>query len=136
MKLLMTPMAVRVEAAEEAGAARGAQRGGAEGVGEAHALGGEPVDVRRLQKRMAGEAHAVPAQIVGKDEDDVGPPGLPAADERGCGSRERRGLQKLTPVHVRQLVTSARVRTGVMLSDSVVSRDDRHERCGSCYDWR
>src|SRR5205823_2294729 len=43
--------------------------------GEAQALRGEAVDVRRLVVLRALAAQVRPAEVVGQDEDDIGPPG-------------------------------------------------------------
>ena len=46
--------------------------GGEIGVVEAHALGGQLIDVWRANMRMAIRAAVVPIHVVGDDEDDVG----------------------------------------------------------------
>ncbi len=38
---------------------------------EAHALGGEPIDVRRAHHRVAGDGYRVPADVVDDQQDDV-----------------------------------------------------------------
>ena len=71
---------VIVAAREKRSPARSAERKGDEGVAEAHALGGEPVHVGRLEPREARplallalhDAHRVPAVIVGVEEQEVG----------------------------------------------------------------
>ena len=70
-EVVLHAVSVRVNAAEDARSAGGAERCGAEGVLEIHALLAQPVDVRRLQMRVAREAQCVPALIVGKNEQDV-----------------------------------------------------------------
>jgi hypothetical protein len=66
---------VRILAGQETGPARRAQRRRGERVGEARALAGQPVHVRRLDERMSGGAKVVPAHVVDQDEDDVGASG-------------------------------------------------------------
>src|SRR5262249_18764159 len=62
---------VRIDAAEEARAARRAERIGHERVREPYALVGDAVHVRRFEIAVSGAAQAVPALIVGNDEDDI-----------------------------------------------------------------
>src|SRR5262249_42903281 len=57
---------------EIAGPADGTDGGGDEVVAEGDAAGGEAVDVRRLGDGAAGAAEAVPAEVVGQEEEDVG----------------------------------------------------------------
>ena len=53
-------------------AARGAANGsGSVGIGEFHALGGELVEVRRLDDRVAEAGEVAIAEIVTEDDDDV-----------------------------------------------------------------
>ena len=78
-------VAVIVLAGEDDGARRAAARGGAEGVGEARAVGGEGVEVRGLDDRVAVAAEGVEAMVVGDDHDDVGPRGGGAEDGGECG---------------------------------------------------
>ena len=63
--------AVRVGAGEERRARRRADRLRHVEVGEAHALGGQPVDVRRADARRAVDADVAVAEVVGVHEDDV-----------------------------------------------------------------
>jgi len=55
----------------QGGAVRRADRRGGVGVGEAHAVAGETVQVGRLVERVAVAAQLRVAQVVGQDEDDV-----------------------------------------------------------------
>ena len=61
-----------VEPLHEAGPRRRADRVAGVGVGEAHALAGEAVDVRSEDLFLAVAAKVAPAEIIGEDEDDVG----------------------------------------------------------------
>ena len=61
------------------------------GVGEAHALAGQPVAVRRRVRAAVAGQVAVP-QVVGQDDDDVRPFGRGRAGNR-CRARERRQRQ-------------------------------------------
>ena len=67
-----------VFAGHDAGAGWRADGIGRIGIGEAHALAGEPIDVRRLVEGGAVTAKVGPAEVVDENEDDVGPFG-------GCG---------------------------------------------------
>jgi hypothetical protein len=78
-------VARRVVAGEEAGAAGGAVASGGVAVGERHALAGEGVEVRGFVEVGALPADVLPAEVVGEDEDDVGPA------RGGCGGEERQG---------------------------------------------
>ncbi len=60
-----------VEPGEDRRPAGGADRGGHEHIGKAHAVLGQGVHVRRLDDRVSGAAHHVPALVVGQDEDNV-----------------------------------------------------------------
>ena len=52
---------------------RQARFGGAKiGGGEGHALLGESVEIRRLEEFATHEAHVLPSQVVGQNEDEVG----------------------------------------------------------------
>ena len=69
-----------------------AARGRADGVPrvvlrEAHSLGGEPVDRGRADLLLAVAAELGPAEVVGEDEDDVGPGGCRGA-RRPCRGEE------------------------------------------------
>jgi hypothetical protein len=44
-------------------------------LGETHSLASQPIDIRRLVERVPVAAQVRPAQIVGQNADDVGPPG-------------------------------------------------------------
>lgn len=63
---------VGVEAAEDGGAAGGAQGGSAEVVFEEDAFIGEAVDIGGGEVGVTGAAEGVPALVVGEDEDHVG----------------------------------------------------------------
>jgi hypothetical protein len=80
-----------VQAAQDRGPAGGAERRGAERVGEADALAREPVHVRRAQERMAHAAHRVPALVVGKDQHHVGTRGSRFRGRRAAARKERQG---------------------------------------------
>ena len=60
-----------VQSLHQARAGGSADRGTAVAVGQAHAAGGQGVDVRCLDQRLAEAAQIAPAQIVGHDPDDV-----------------------------------------------------------------
>ncbi len=62
----------RVLAGEDACPRWRADRASRVGVGEAHALRREPVDVRRLVERAAEAAQVAPAHVVDENEDEVG----------------------------------------------------------------
>jgi hypothetical protein len=64
--------AERILARQQRVTRRRADRGRRMCVGEPPALGGEPVDVRRLHLRRAVAAHVAVAEIVREDEHDVG----------------------------------------------------------------
>ena len=55
----------------EAGSARTAGRGLAVVTREPHAVAGQPIEVRRLHDRMAGDGQRVAAELVESDEEDV-----------------------------------------------------------------
>ncbi len=57
---------------EQAGAGRAADRCGREGVRKIDALGGETIEMRRAQLRVAVMAEAVVAVLIGMDQQDVG----------------------------------------------------------------
>src|SRR6516165_4428262 len=65
-------MPMGVNARQDRRTARRTQRGRAECVLEPHPFLAEPIDVRRLEMLVPGEAHGVPALIIGDDDDDVG----------------------------------------------------------------
>ena len=66
------PVLVGVKAGEDRGAGRRTQGRGDHGVPEVHALGRQPVQLRRLQERLAlHEAERIVAMVVGQDDDDV-----------------------------------------------------------------
>ncbi len=71
-------------AGEDAGPRRRADRAGGVGVGEPHPLPGQAVDVRRLVELAAVAAHVGPAQVVGKDEDDIRYTGFGLAEPYAC----------------------------------------------------
>ena len=73
----------RVLSGHDACARGRTDRAGRIGVGEAHALRGEAVDVRRLVVRAAEAAEVSPAHVVGENEDDVG-----FGDGFGCRCRK------------------------------------------------
>ena len=83
-------------------------------VGEAHPLGVQSVEVRRLQHRVAVGGHVAVALIVGEDEDDVR---LLAGERIGGGStadraekydeRKGEGAQHGEPPGERETTTSA-----------------------------
>ena len=62
---------VRVLARQEAGPARRAERRRRECVEKPGALARDPVHVRRVDERMAGDAHLVPAHVIHQHHDDV-----------------------------------------------------------------
>ncbi len=77
---------VPVLAGEDGGAAGRADRVGDEGVAEQHALGGQPVDVRRLVDARAVGADGVGRVVVGEDQQDIGAVALArAGGERSHG---------------------------------------------------
>lgn len=84
------PRAMRRQAAEDR-AARGIARGRrAVGVAKQHPAGGQAVEVRRQRLRMPAEAADPVAQIVERDEENVGP-----ALRRQCmAAKERRDRKK------------------------------------------
>src|SRR5262249_20748470 len=59
-------------AGKEACSRDAANRGGDKRIAEANALGREPVDMRRLQRRMAGTRQTIPALVVGQKQDEIG----------------------------------------------------------------
>ena len=66
------PVGVHVLAGEQGRPAGRAEWRRRERVEEPRALAREPVDGRRLDKRMAGEAEVVPAQVVDENDDEFG----------------------------------------------------------------
>src|SRR5262245_48635344 len=70
---------VRILARQKTRPARGAKRRRGEGVRETRPLAREPVHVRRVDERMAGDPHLVPAHVVDEDHDDVRPARLGGA---------------------------------------------------------
>jgi len=64
--------AVRTAAGEHAGAGRGAVRTGGIAVGQFHSLGGELVEMRRLDYRGAETAEIAVTHVIGEQEHDVG----------------------------------------------------------------
>ena len=71
-EIIRHAVGVRVSAGEDRRPARRAERRRAEHVRKAHAFVGDAIDVRRLERRMPGAAHRVPADVVAEDEQDVG----------------------------------------------------------------
>ena len=61
-----------VLAGHEAAARRRADGAAGVGLGEAHALGRQAVEVGRLDALLAVAAEVAVAEVVGQDEDDVG----------------------------------------------------------------
>lgn len=61
-----------IRAREQRIARRGADRRDRVRIGEAPALAGKPVDVRRLHVRRAVADEVAIAEVIGKDEDNVG----------------------------------------------------------------
>ena len=62
-----------------------------EGVGEARALGSEPVDIGRLGERMSIATERARGLIVGKEEDDIGLLGIQFAKEKKEKADEAEG---------------------------------------------
>ena len=60
-----------VLAGEQRGAGGGADGAGGVGLGEAEAIAGERVEMRRFVIRMTGAAEVAPAEIVDEDEDNA-----------------------------------------------------------------
>ena len=88
----------RVKPGEDAGPAGHADGGGDKGIGEPHAAGGQGVDVRRLQNRVAGAAHRIPALVVGDENDEVWPAERsPAGRGRNRGAARPRRRQRRQP---------------------------------------
>ena len=79
-------VAVIVLAGEDDGARRTAARGRAEGVCKARAIGGERVEVRGLDHRVAVAAEGVEAVVVGDDHHDVRTWGGGEAGRGECSS--------------------------------------------------
>ena len=69
----------------DAGPAGAARADRQVGVGEAHAAIGQAVEVRRANAGVAGAAEAVPCEVVGDDENNVGPRIRLAKCRRGKG---------------------------------------------------
>ena len=65
-----------------------------EGVGEARALGSEPVDIGRLGQRMSIATERAGGLIVSKEEDDIGLLGIKFAKKR-----EKNGKEKVSMFH-------------------------------------
>ena len=65
-------VAARVLAGDDRRAVRRADRRGVERALEQRALGGEPVDVRRLHVRVAARAELVVAQVVDQNDQEIG----------------------------------------------------------------
>ena len=65
--------AVLIAAGEEGGARGGTDAAVGVGLGETDALGGEPVEVGRLVVAAAIAGEVGVAEVVGHDEEDVGP---------------------------------------------------------------
>jgi hypothetical protein len=65
-------MHVRILARQEAGTRRRAERGSREHIAEERSFSGNPVNVRRFEKRMADAAQFVPAKIIYQNEYHVG----------------------------------------------------------------
>ena len=76
---------VRVGAGDDAGPAGAARADRQVGVGEAHATLGQAVEVRRANAGVAGAAEVVPCEVVGDDENNVGPLIRLAKCRRGKG---------------------------------------------------
>ncbi len=68
---LLAPGSVRTLPGQNIRAARRADRMRREGVDEHRALTRNPVDVGRLNERMAGYADVAPAEIIYDDHDEV-----------------------------------------------------------------
>ena len=64
-------MFMRVKPSENRRAARRTKRRGDKRILEMHAVPGDRVEMRRLQKRMPHETHRVVPMIVGQDENDI-----------------------------------------------------------------
>ena len=79
-----------VLAGQDRRARRRADRRGDEGVVEAHALGGQRFEVRGAQASVADAAQAVPALVVGDDDEQVGEP-LRRRVGRDCAGRGEGG---------------------------------------------
>ena len=79
---------------------KGAPRGSADGIAgvnlrEAHAFGGEAVDVRCLNALLPETAQVAVAEIVGENENDIGPTGCGLRAERGAGQ----ATEKFSSLH-------------------------------------
>ena len=70
-------MAGSVGARHQAGPGGGAVRTAGIGRSELHALLGETIKVRRLEKFASHEPHVLPAKVVSQNEDEVGLLGHP-----------------------------------------------------------
>jgi hypothetical protein len=89
-------VSVRVLACQEACPARRAERRRGECVREAHPFARESVHVRRIDERMAGDSHLIPAHVVDQHHDDVRPArfGGRWSIVPGLAWRRTRGRQK------------------------------------------
>src|SRR5690606_23719444 len=87
---LIDSVAGGVLARKDAGAACATDGIGDEGMGEAHTVGGELVQCRRVQVGGTGTAHHVVALIVGEEENQVGTLGRLGGPCQG-GGRQRGG---------------------------------------------
>jgi hypothetical protein len=61
-----------IAAGDQAGSRNAADGSRDKVVAEEHAIARQPIDVRRLQERMAGAAQAIGPLIVGQQEKDIG----------------------------------------------------------------
>ena len=81
-------MSVGVEPAQDARAARRAERRRAKRVFKMHAFPPETIDVRSFEVLVAGEAERVPALVVGQDEENIGRAGRGGESAGGEGYGE------------------------------------------------
>lgn len=93
----------RVSSGEQAGARRPADGLIGDGIGEIHSRLHQAVEVgREIQRVQPISADAIPAELVGDENDDIGwrliPARLHRAQQWASGAESGRFLQKITPV--------------------------------------
>ena len=85
-QVVLDPVAVGIQSGEERRPTRGAERRAGKRVQEPCPLGGDPVDVRRFDKRMTACSEIVPSHVVDQDNHDVG-----ARGRFGCTPPDQEG---------------------------------------------
>ena len=93
-----------VFAGHDAGARGRADGTGGVGVGEAHATGGEAVDVGSFVEAAAVEADVAPAEVVDQDEDEVKASGRGGRWELGRKGGGGCCFEEAASVHVGEIV--------------------------------